>query len=235
MKKLRDKLRTDFYQKIRPLFVGQCCERCSANDNLHLHHASKKFVECAEEVSKFIKFDLNDDISSIDEDSLEFIRSAMLGKQLMLDYITLCNQCHLHEHLDDKKRQGNKRLLLALEESRKIRKQDEVNYVHTIVKDFMDANSYKEIPFQNRDIIRDIFKVKIISGKNKLFGMKSISNYMQNNGLKYTIVSKIHKYRINGEHAHHTCWIIKAIDDNGAIVEKEVEEYDMKDGYFNEK
>ena len=89
---LKNKLRMDFNNFIRPLKIKKYCEHCGCSENLELHHV-QQFVFTMQEVLNDLGLEEKDhELYTVKE--LKMIRELMLGKQLKQDYLTLCTSCH---------------------------------------------------------------------------------------------------------------------------------------------
>ena len=87
--KLKEILRKDFNELIRPIFIKCKCEKCGENKNLELHH-TKRFIDLFNDTIEELKL-YNSDYTEYD---VKLIRYTMLSKQQNIKYITLCKKCH---------------------------------------------------------------------------------------------------------------------------------------------
>lgn len=97
---LREYLRNDFQDYIRPIIVKDACDFCGEVDHLHLHHIDKfhnLLMETLDEL-KLQELDTDD----YDEFELKSIRNFMLAKQIKCEYKTLCKTCHMKLHGQEK-------------------------------------------------------------------------------------------------------------------------------------
>ena len=90
---LKNKLRMDYANYIRPLVIKDKCEMCGCEENLAVHH-DKEFSILLDETLK----ELNLYKIEFNEDEVNIIRTHMLGKQIQIKNITLCNKCHTELH-----------------------------------------------------------------------------------------------------------------------------------------
>ena len=90
---LKNKLRTDYANYIKPLVIKDKCELCGYEENLVVHH-DKEFSILLDETLK----ELNLYKIEFNEDEVNIIRTHMLGKQIQIKNITLCNKCHTELH-----------------------------------------------------------------------------------------------------------------------------------------
>ena len=92
-KELKKILRTDYVYYIRPLVIKDKCKSCGCEENLVVHHDKEFSIlldETLEELNLY-KLEFN-------EDEVAIIRTHMLGKQIQIKNITLCNKCHTELH-----------------------------------------------------------------------------------------------------------------------------------------
>lgn len=97
---LREYLRNDFQDYIRPIIVKDACDFCGSSDHLNLHHIDRfhnLLMETLEEL-KLQELDTDD----YDEMELKSIRNFMLAKQVKAEYKTLCRDCHMKLHNKEK-------------------------------------------------------------------------------------------------------------------------------------
>lgn len=87
------KLRSDYYLKIRPLYIKDKCENCGYEENLELHH-SKPFIDQLKQCLQ----ELNLDNLIFTDSEVNSIRNYMLGSQIRNSNITLCSNCHISHH-----------------------------------------------------------------------------------------------------------------------------------------
>ena len=93
LKKKKKILRTDYANYIRPLVIKDKCEFCDCEENLVAHH-DKEFSILLDETLK----ELNLYKIEFNEDEFNIIKTYMLGKQIQIKNITLCNKCHTELH-----------------------------------------------------------------------------------------------------------------------------------------
>ena len=97
---LREYLRNDFKDYIRPIIVKENCEICGETNHLHLHHIDRfhnLLMDTLYEL-KLQELDTND----YDEMELKSISNFMLAKQIKSEYKTLCKTCHMKLHGQEK-------------------------------------------------------------------------------------------------------------------------------------
>ena len=90
---LKNILRGDYAQYIRPLVIKDKCDLCGNEENLVVHH-DKEFSILLDETLK----ELNLYKIEFNEDEFNIIKTYMLGKQIQIKNITLCNKCHTELH-----------------------------------------------------------------------------------------------------------------------------------------
>lgn len=95
---LRKYLRHDFTDNIRNKLIKDKCEYCGEMNELHLHHVDM-FTELLEET--LLELELEElDTHEYTKKELNVIRNIMLGKQIKIQYVTLCGDCHRKIHND---------------------------------------------------------------------------------------------------------------------------------------
>lgn len=97
---LREYLRNEWSEYIRPLMVKDKCEFCGCDKNLHLHHIDRFHNLLVETLEELQLQEL--DIEFYDEMELKQISNFMLAKQIKSKYKTLCKTCHLKLHNKEK-------------------------------------------------------------------------------------------------------------------------------------
>ena len=90
---LKIKLRTDYSDEIIPLVKKNKCELCGEISNLVVHH-DEEFSLLLDETLK----ELNLYKLKFTDEECNIIRTYMLGKQIKIDNITLCEICHKKLH-----------------------------------------------------------------------------------------------------------------------------------------
>lgn len=99
--KLREYLRIEFNNIIRPIFIKNECEVCKNNNDLHLHHCTHFIYLLEQTLNELNLKELN--INEYNKSELKLISNIMLGKQLKIEYKTLCSNCHNNIHIQDTK------------------------------------------------------------------------------------------------------------------------------------
>jgi 5-methylcytosine-specific restriction endonuclease McrA len=95
---LRKYLRTEFGLYIRNKLIKDKCEYCGELNNLHLHHVDR-FIELLHETLD--ELELQElDTHEYSKKELSLIKNIMLGKQIKIEYVTLCKSCHEKVHGD---------------------------------------------------------------------------------------------------------------------------------------
>jgi hypothetical protein len=95
---LRKYLRNDFSKYIRNKLIKDKCEYCGEMNDLHLHHVDM-FAELLNETLD--ELDLKElDTHDYSNKELMLIKNVMLGKQMKIEYVTLCKDCHTKVHDD---------------------------------------------------------------------------------------------------------------------------------------
>lgn len=90
MKGLKRIVRNDFNSYIRNLVIKDSCEKCNTKENLEAHHTYPLSLMIQETLEA-----MNiDNMESLSEDEIKIFREIMLGKQIKIQYKTLCTNCH---------------------------------------------------------------------------------------------------------------------------------------------
>ena len=90
------KLRADFNNKIRGLYIKDSCERCGNTKGLELHHHTKFFSDIIKDVLKKTGFKNKKEFT---KEEFQMIKSMVAYEQLKESmYLTLCNKCHDEIH-----------------------------------------------------------------------------------------------------------------------------------------
>lgn len=97
--RLKKLLRSDFENNIRSKLIKDRCEYCGDINNLHLHHVDMFKDLMKETLSELNLKEL--DTKEYNDSELTIIRDVMLGKQIKIKYITLCDKCHKKLHSND--------------------------------------------------------------------------------------------------------------------------------------
>ena len=77
------------------------CEVCGKTENLHLHHV-KLFSEIVSETLKVFKLHYTDTNHYTDAE-FNMIIDSVIGKHICIEYLTLCNGCHIKIHESSKR------------------------------------------------------------------------------------------------------------------------------------
>lgn len=97
---LREYLRAEWGQYIRPLIIKDKCEFCGSGEDLHLHHIDKFYNLLMETLEELQLQEL--DTEDYTKKELNLISHLMLSKQIRSRYKTLCKDCHFKIHNSEK-------------------------------------------------------------------------------------------------------------------------------------
>ena len=97
---LREYLRAEWSQYIRPLIIKDKCEFCGSDEELHLHHIDKFYNILMETLEELQLQEL--DTEGYTKEELNLISHLMLSKQIRSSYKTLCKDCHTKLHYSEK-------------------------------------------------------------------------------------------------------------------------------------
>lgn len=100
--KLEQYLRNEINLHIRPLQIKNKCEVCGCQENLHLHH-NYPFFKIVDDVLAILNLEMKD-TEEYTEQELYLIKSCVLAEHLKDNYKTLCQDCHIKEHEENKQR-----------------------------------------------------------------------------------------------------------------------------------
>lgn len=104
---LREYLRAEWGQYIRPLIIKDKCEFCGSEEDLHLHHIDKFYNLLMETLEELQLQEL--DTEDYTKEELNLISHLMLSKQIRSRYKTLCKDCHFKIHNIEKFEEEYKR------------------------------------------------------------------------------------------------------------------------------
>lgn len=90
---LREYLRAEWSQYIRPLIIKDKCEFCGSEEDLHLHHIDKFYNLLMETLEELQLQEL--DTEDYTKEELNLISHLMLSKQIRSSYKTLCKDCNI--------------------------------------------------------------------------------------------------------------------------------------------
>lgn len=97
---LRELLRNEWSEYIRPLIIKDSCEFCGSKEDIHLHHIDRFHNLLVETLEELHLQEL--DTEFYDEMELKQISNFMLAKQIKSEYKTLCKKCHMKIHSKEK-------------------------------------------------------------------------------------------------------------------------------------
>lgn len=104
---LRDHLRNEWSEYIRPMVIKNKCEFCGADKELHLHHIDR-FYNLLMETLEYLQLQEMDTTLYTDTE-LTLISHIMLSKQIRTKYKTLCKDCHCKLHYSEKNQEEYKK------------------------------------------------------------------------------------------------------------------------------
>lgn len=180
-----------YFNYIRPLFIKQECEECGSIENLELHH-----VDMFSKLLKETLLELNLEYKDTEEyknNELNNITNVMLGKQIRIEYKTLCRLCHEHIHkskndINSYKYKVNKNNVEFLKE-----------YLKSITG---------EVMLQVKDRKELVEKIDVKSNGKLLRSKDSLNNALQEMELPYKIIelNKITKIENGKKKQYKTPW-----------------------------
>ena len=101
--KIRNYLRQEWNMYLRNVLLRDKCEFCGSTENLHVHHENRFYDLFIETLRELEMSEL--EVEEYPEYDLNLLSNVMLGKQLKIEYKTLCRCCHMKLHMA-KKRNG---------------------------------------------------------------------------------------------------------------------------------
>lgn len=189
MKELKRIVRNDFNSYIRDLVIKDSCEKCNTKENLEAHH-TYPFSLMIQETLEAMNID---NVENLSEDEIKTFREIMLGKQIKIQYKTLCADCH--KSIDDHDLLTSRRYTTKELESVKCNK-----HLAKCVEEGV-VNIDCVIPFElNKTYIKDDFMnlFKVLKDKNNHFwGIKRIKRNLNKNGYEVIQIRKHIKYKQN--------------------------------------
>jgi hypothetical protein len=187
--KIRNYLRQEWNMYLRNVLLRDKCEFCGSTENLHVHHEDRFHDLFTETLRELELMEL--EVEEYYENELNLLSNVMLGKQLKIEYKTLCRDCHMKLHMA-KKRNGE--------------------YAQTIPSEygtyfFIELKELKKINIENNMLTRFIrlcslmdfsnrVRYGVAKGKRVFATTKDIQEMLL---LKKTEVARTKKYLIENE------------------------------------
>lgn len=181
---LREYLRNEWSQYIRPMMVKDECEWCGSSEELHLHHIEKFDSLLIETLNELQLQEL--DTMHYDEMELKMISNFMLAKQVKCKYQTLCKDCHTEEH---KKEREERRLQKELEKQK---------YINGILIPYLESIVGVEM-LQVKDRKELIEKIDVKSNGKMLKKINNLNGALEEREVNYRIVEFSTSNMINGK------------------------------------
>ena len=195
--KLQVKLRSDYTNYIRPLFIKNKCDLCGDTEDLELHH-HKQFDSMLRETLKELNLQYYDTTESYTDIQVRLIRNIMLGKQVRCKYNTLCSKCHSKVHNGEQAKEYYN--IKAIEKENKHKK-----YINDVVIPYLETIVGKPLYKEDRKELINIIDLRD-SSRHLLKSISVINSYLSEN-FNYTVTSK--RIRINGKQIR--VWVISKI------------------------
>ena len=194
---LESYLRSEINLYIRPLFIKNECEYCGAIDNLHLHH-NYQFFKIVDDVLKMLNLEMKD-TDDYTEQELYMIKSCVLAEHLKDNYKTLCQECHVKEHIEN--RQGRN-----IKQKPKFLPTNEEKIYH-LIESYAGQRLFKE---QQYELFEELYELGICSKrKEQLNTMKAVNKWLKENlDCEYEFESKKERSR-KSEHYNQNYIVIK--------------------------
>lgn len=179
-------LRIQFNNKIRPLFIKEECECCGETENLELHHDDKHFATLLNESLALLNLDLKNDTEEYSDVELESLSLIMLGKQVKINYLTVCDDCHNEIHVETGKDLRN--FYRYYENKRKISIVNESKRINSIVLPYLDKMCNMKLFKDEREKLIEIINLKDNRGRLQK-SISQLNDYLKLNGSIYKIIS----------------------------------------------
>jgi len=193
--RLKEYERLMFAKFIRPLFIKKKCEVCGSKEDIQLHHV-KRFVDLLNETLGELNLD-NKSIKEYSGKELKLITNIMLGKQVKLSYINVCEECHNKIHLvedggksgvGDGLEQYYKKLRSKKEYERVINQETVLEKLNIYLPNVVNLR----LSESNKQELRDIINLKDTRGRS-IKSIGTLNKYLKENMIPYTIFSKTGK------------------------------------------
>jgi hypothetical protein len=207
---LKEYERVKFAQKLRPLLIKSKCEGCGKTENLELHHM-KLFNEIIKESLNDLQLQYKNTMKYTQLE-LDLITNVVLGKHLNIEYLTLCEKCHILIHKENwtnicynnKHKQYYEKLNLIKEIKRKQYTLELILYLNDILNTKLFTT--------DKNIL--INKINIKDNRGRLQkSLNQINEYLNDNSLNYIVISKKdNRKKINNENNStrgQYYWIVK--------------------------
>jgi hypothetical protein len=99
--KIRSYLRQEWNMYLRNVLLRDKCEFCGSTENLHVHHENRFHDLFTDTLRELEMLEL--EVKEYPEGDLNLLSNVMLGKQLKIEYKTLCKDCHMKLHTTKRK------------------------------------------------------------------------------------------------------------------------------------
>lgn len=192
---MKQLLRQDFAQYVRPHFEKSECEVCGSDtERLHVHHTTH-FQDLLDETLQQLDLEYYEDTDSYTEEELQLIRDVMLAKQMRINYVTCCEPCHreLHEgSYNPEVRNENKMRELSRKgnEAKKRKKQLREHQHREQIKPYLDSMVGVKITPDLRQEFIDRIQPTTKQGR-PVVTPNPINEWFSRNGLNYVVKSEI--------------------------------------------
>lgn len=178
---LREQLRNEWSQYIRPLIIKDKCEVCGTEEDLHLHYTDEFCNLLTETLAELQLQEL--DIELYSKEELNLISHIMLSKQIRCEYKTLCRECHKEEHIINGKVIFNKQQIIDKEKKVKEREL----YNQNVLKPYLDS-ILGQVMLQVKDRKELIERIDVKSNGKLLKKISNLNSALEERGISYRIV-----------------------------------------------
>jgi len=185
---IKTHLRSILAQKFIPLVKKDKCEICNSTDKLEVHHDTQ-FIVILEDTLKELNLEIKEDIKYYSEKDLNMIINIILGKHLQLQYLTLCNICHINIHKNNKIiGSGWDKYLYKLELNKNKKDEERQQYVNNTLVPYLE--NIVGVKLYKDNITQLIEKINLQVNRKLQKSYSKFNNWFIENDLNYKIIPK---------------------------------------------
>ena len=200
-------VRIKTYEYIRPLLIKNKCEICGEINGLELHHIIP-FATLYEQCLKSLGYKDYKNKNNYSQEQKENIINWMLGIQLKIEYLTLCEECHKNLHMINGGFYNINENYNKYIELEKIKKQiqEEIKLKENIIP-YLNNIIGKKLYKEDQEELINIIDLKDSRGRMQK-SISQLNNYFNINNIKLILKSKRKNIRINEKVKKDTYWIL---------------------------
>ena len=185
---IKTHLRSILAQKFIPLVKKDKCEICDSTDKLEVHHETQ-FIVILEDTLKELNLEIKEDIKDYSEKDLNMITNIILGEHLQLQYLTLCNSCHINIHKNNKIiGSGWDKYLYKLELNKNKKYEERQQYVNNTLVPYLE--NIVGVKLYKDNITQLIEKINLQVNRKLQKSYSKFNNWFIENDLNYKIIPK---------------------------------------------